>query len=161
MNTPFYGKHVLIINAYSYRNAGDAAIMIATRRLLNDLGATSVAVSSRYGDGASYRRHGMKVVPALICFPTRGDPTKGELKRLVQVSLGIVRALIVIGIGVISPSAGRRSARLCTPQAYRITRHADCVAIAGGGYMYSSKRVSLTRSAIFLIPSPFEYGSLR
>ena len=115
----------LIVNAYSYRNAGDAAIMLSTARLVRDLGATSVAIASRYEDSAAYSAFGLETVPPIIPFPSTGDGSR--LRRGVVLALGSVRSLVSIA------TRGRIGAK-------RLRADYDTVVVAGGGYMYSSKR---------------------
>ncbi|MET3636601.1 polysaccharide pyruvyl transferase family protein [Curtobacterium oceanosedimentum] len=113
------------MNAYSYRNAGDAAIMLSTARLVRDLGATSVAIASRYEDGTAYGAFGLRTVPPIIPFPSTGDGSR--LRRGAVLALGSVRSLVSIA------THGRIGAK-------RLRAEYDSVVIAGGGYMYSSKR---------------------
>jgi polysaccharide pyruvyl transferase WcaK-like protein len=113
------------VNAYSYRNAGDAAIMLSTARLLTDLGATSVAVASRYDDSAAYGAFGLDVVPPIIAFPAAGEGS--GLARLSVLARGSARAMAAV------ITRGRLGA-------HKLRADYDTLVIAGGGYMYSSKR---------------------
>ena len=65
----------LVVNAYSARNLGDAAITLSTAALLRDLGFSAVSVSSRHydEDAAFYARHSITTVPPLISFPVGGN----------------------------------------------------------------------------------------
>ena len=135
-----HGRRVLLVNAYSYRNAGDAAIMIATRDLLTDLGATEVALSSRYPDGTQYERHGIAVHESLVPFPPRGSGGGGDAVRLARACSAMTRALIVVATQRLSPRCTERVAGILTPRALAVARSYDVLAIAGGGYMYSSRR---------------------
>jgi colanic acid/amylovoran biosynthesis protein len=131
------GKCV-IVNSYSFKNAGDAAIMLATRDLLMDLGATEVIISTRYDDVDNYARHGVSVEPELIPFPSRGG--KGRGARLVQLSLGLAAACVVIAASRVSRRIALSTASVLLPQASKVVKGLETVVIAGGGYMYSSKR---------------------
>lgn len=126
----------LIVNAYSYRNAGDAAIMLSTARLLTDLGADSVTIASRYDDSADYARFGLDVVPPIIAFPAAGAGSR--VSRFLVFLWGAARALAAIG------TDGRVGGS-------RLRAKYDTLVIAGGGYMYSSRRrfnVSLWHSLL-------------
>jgi colanic acid/amylovoran biosynthesis protein len=128
-----------MVNAYSYRNAGDAAIMIATRDLLVDLGATSVKISSRYSDSDDYARHDISVLPAIIPFPERGAAP--EIVRLFRLIVSAAGALLVVAISSFSRRVAGQTSRIFTPAAAKVfTGDVVGAVIAGGGYMYSSKR---------------------
>lgn len=129
---------VVLINAYSYRNAGDAAIMISTRDLLVDLGAASVTLSSRYADGDAYSALNLPVIPEVVYFPQRGGGAKGAAGTLLTAA-ALAVATLAAAIGSIFPSAGRRLALLFLPGARGLSRF-EALAIAGGGYMYSARR---------------------
>ncbi len=128
--------HCLIINSYSFRNAGDAAIMLATKQLLESGGAASVTLSSRYDDSFEYSRFGLKVVPEIVPFPAQG----ARIYRALRAVYGLAASLLVIAGASASRSLARAMARILLPRTHRITRYIDTVVIAGGGYMYSSKR---------------------
>ncbi len=128
--------HCLIINSYSFRNAGDAAIMLATKQLLESEGAASVTLSSRYDDSAEYSRFGLRVVPEIVPFPAEG----ARLPRAVKAAYGLGASLLVIAAAALSRSFARSIARVLLPATSRIIRDTDTVVVAGGGYMYSSKR---------------------
>lgn len=128
----------LIINAYSYHNAGDAAIMLSTRALLRDLGARRVRVSSRYADRESYRIHGVEPVEEILPYPERG--VVAPAVRLLTLLLATVGALIVIALARFSSRAARLSAAVFARRALRLVDEDTVIAIAGGGYMYSSRR---------------------
>ncbi|WP_285137044.1 polysaccharide pyruvyl transferase family protein [Microbacterium sp. lyk4-40-TSB-66] len=128
--------HCLIINSYSFRNAGDAAIMLATKQLLESEGAASVTLSSRYDDSAEYSRFGLRVVPEIVPFPAQG----ARLGRAMRVLYGLAASLLVIAGSTLSRAAARTIARALLPGTSRILAGTDTVVVAGGGYMYSSKR---------------------
>jgi polysaccharide pyruvyl transferase WcaK-like protein len=137
--------HVLIVNAYSYRNAGDAAIMLSTAHLMRDLGYQEVRLSTRYlEDEDDYARHGIPVLPPLIPFPARAidGGLAGQVRRTATFggsALGLIALLAL-------PKPVRRSRRyraLLTrlfPETELLTGGAHAV-IAGGGYLYSAKRL--------------------
>jgi polysaccharide pyruvyl transferase WcaK-like protein len=128
----------LIINSYSYRNAGDAAIMLATDRLLTDSGADKVILSSRYDDVLAYRRHGVSVIPEVIPFPIRGDGS--GLMRTLSLARSLAMAIVVIAVGEMSKKAAMMLMSVLAPRSFRVLRGVDTLVIAGGGYMYSSRR---------------------
>lgn len=139
----------MLINAYSFRNAGDAAIMIATANLARDLGAEAVTISSRYDDGEEYSRFGIDLIPELITFPSRGAGSTAS--RLLRFSASALAAMIVIGANGVSQQLGRKLLRTVMRGAAKSLSEFDSLVIAGGGYMYSSKRalnLSLLHSLI-------------
>ena len=131
------GRSVLI-NAYSFHNAGDAAIMLATADLARDLGAESVTISSRYDDRDEYARFGINLVQEFVTFPARGS--SGSLARLARFVASSVAALVVIASDTLNKRLGRLLLETVLPRAARSLAQFDSVIIAGGGYMYSSRR---------------------
>lgn len=128
--------HCLIINSYSFRNAGDAAIMLATKQLLESEGAASVTLSSRYDDSSEYSRFGLRVVPEIVPFPAEG----ARIGRAMRALYGLAASLIVVAGSSLSRGVARTFARVLLPRTSRILQRTDTVVVAGGGYMYSSKR---------------------
>lgn len=128
--------HCLIINSYSFRNAGDAAIMLATKQLLESEGATSVTLSSRYDDSSDYARFGLRVVPEIVPFPAEG----ARLPRAMRAVYGFAASLLVVAGSSLSRRLAHVIARALLPRTSRIVKGVDTVVVAGGGYMYSSKR---------------------
>jgi colanic acid/amylovoran biosynthesis protein len=126
----------LVVDAYSYFNAGDAAITLCSKELLQDLGATSVALSTRYSD-TEYAYHDIHLFPELIPFPVRGSMS--EQRRALRIASGIARALVVLGLDPFSRAFAQKICRLLLPSA-RVAEHFDTIVIAGGGYMYTSRR---------------------
>lgn len=129
----------LIVNAYSYHNAGDAAIMLSSVKLLRTLGASDVAIASRYPDQQEYAKHGVGVVPAVIEFPTAEQMSAPR-------RLGTILAS-AIGCWVSGYMKKNRIAMLRRigsllerGKSYELLNEVDTLVIAGGGYMYSSKR---------------------
>lgn len=128
----------ILVNAYSYHNAGDAAIMIASEQLVKDLGAESVVLSSRYADSDSYASHGIEVVPEILKFPARGD--LGSVSRVAIFLWAAARGVLVVGASKLSRRFGANAARVLLPTAARMLARFETLVIAGGGYMYSSRR---------------------
>lgn len=124
----------MIINAYSHRNVGDAAIVLATDKLLNALGATEVVNATRYHDEdrAFYERHGIRITPSPISFPVR--TSHGEVFRAARFALSAISVLLRIAASRAHPSgaAGR-----ALPAGFA---RADVVVLCGGGYLYSARR---------------------
>jgi polysaccharide pyruvyl transferase WcaK-like protein len=129
---------VVIVNAYSYHNAGDAAIMLSTRDMLLDLGAEAVALSTRYPDSEDYFRHGVKVIPEIIPFPTRSSGRNG--RRAFTSVAALVGAVLIVQLAQLWPSAAKSLGSRLYPEVKKIMTSFDSLAIAGGGYMYSSRR---------------------
>ncbi|MBF4614148.1 polysaccharide pyruvyl transferase family protein [Curtobacterium sp. VKM Ac-1376] len=115
----------LIVNAYSYKNAGDAAIMLSTARLLKDMGASSVSIASRYDDSDAYGEYGLVVVPPIVAFPASSGGSK-------VFRMGVLLCSSIKAMGTILTGGVLGGSRL--RGAY------DTLVVAGGGYMYSSKR---------------------
>ena len=129
----------VLVNAYSYHNAGDAAIMIASEQLMTDLGAESVVLSSRYADSDSYSSHGIRVVPEILRFPARGD--SGAASRVATFLWAAARGALVVGASKVSRKFGKFAARVLLPTSARLLSDFETLVVAGGGYMYSSRRV--------------------
>ena len=132
-------NHALIINAYSFKNAGDAAIMLSTARLMRDLGARTVELSTRYDDAPEYARFGVPVISALIPFPARQEGEQRAI-RAARALYYLAAALICCIVAPASRPSARRLATLLIPTTREIVGRYDTLVIAGGGYMYSSKR---------------------
>jgi polysaccharide pyruvyl transferase WcaK-like protein len=131
----------LIVNAYSYRNAGDAAIMLSTAHLMRDLGYDEVRLSTRYlEDADDYARHGIAVRPPLIPFPARG--AGGQAMRLIRFASGALLLIALLALPKRMRDHPRYRALLARayPQTAEFATGAHAV-IAGGGYLYSSKRL--------------------
>lgn len=134
----------LIINAYSVRNAGDAAIMLATAKLVRQAGISDIAVATRYfrEDEDFYARYDVKTVPPAIAFPrtSRG----GDFGRAAQLLASTVAVLPLLFVYRLQPQLALSIAKLFGARGISNLMEADKVIVAGGGYMYSSrKKVSL------------------
>lgn len=110
--------------------------MLATKQLLEDQGAASVTLSSRYDDRLEYRAHGVNVVAEIVPFPAVGT----RFVRTVRLVLGMFASVTVIAASQLGRRVGRAALRVLMPHVFRILKDVDTVVIAGGGYMYSSKR---------------------
>lgn len=124
----------MIVNAYSHRNVGDAAIVIATANLARMFGASSITNASRYldDDREFYENHGIDVAKPLVKFPVRN--ASGELGRAFALAHSSVFVLLKIMI-----YGGLRRLTPWNPVA-RQFREVDVVALCGGGYFYSAQR---------------------
>lgn len=134
---------LLVVNAYSARNAGDAAINLATNELLREHG--DVTISSRYAeeDAAFYGEMGVPVAPAVVPFPARGGMP--NWRRAVGLALGATSALVVACVHRFAPAAGRYAARRLSLDGLTAALASDAVVMCGGGYLYSARRrVNLT-----------------
>lgn len=135
----------VLINAYSVRNAGDAAIMLATAKLLRDMGYERIDVSSRHWeeDKLFYDRYKIGSIPPIVEFPIRGSAS--SLERIVRFAASsiagsvmgaLLGALLKVPVGSVTK---RLNSRL-QPAA-----QSDLIVLAGGGYLYSAnRRVNLT-----------------
>lgn len=134
---------LLVVNAYSARNAGDAAINLATNELLREHG--DVTISSRYAeeDAAFYREMGVPVAPAVVPFPARGGMP--NWRRAVGLALGATAAIVVACLHRFAPAAARYAARRLSLDGLTAVLASDAVVMCGGGYLYSARRrVNLT-----------------
>jgi polysaccharide pyruvyl transferase WcaK-like protein len=129
----------VLVNAYSYRNAGDAAIMVSTAALLRDLGHRDIVLATRYVEDADdYAAHGMSVAPPLIAFATRGN---GTIRRAIPM---VVQGIVAIAL--LSLPSRLRLQRGPLELLHRLVpgtsvlSPTDTAVIAGGGYLYSSRR---------------------
>ncbi len=132
-------RSALIVNAYSFRNAGDAAIMLSTAMLLREAGFDRVAISSRYTeDAGDYARWGIEVIGPLVPFATASH---GGRIRALGLSLHTARTLVP----VLAPAAASRSPRFrsavtrLAPAAAAVAGF-DLTVVAGGGYLYTARR---------------------
>lgn len=91
-------KRAVITNAYSAKNAGDAAIMLATAELLRSLGFTDIRLASRYADEDRdfYAAYGLRTVPPAIAFPVRGGMSSPARAARLLASMAVVSLLCVL-----------------------------------------------------------------
>lgn len=137
-------RRALIVNAYDSRNAGDAAIVLASCELLRSNGL-DVRLATRYwrGDTAFYERHDVPVGPAVTPFPPRGHH-KDTLRALSMVA-GLVLSLSLALLARRSPGCARRVASATRQGGFLELLDSDIVVAAGGGYLYSAtRRIDLT-----------------
>lgn len=130
----------VIINAYSARNAGDAAIMLTTASLLRQqLPGWTVTLLSRYADQDRkfFLRHNLRVVREPIAFPAGGHP----INRAASLVAGVAVATITMSLYRISARVGERLARFLGRDGLLALLRADLVVAGGGGYLYSRRRL--------------------
>lgn len=131
----------VIINAYSARNLGDAAINLATAALLRKRDAANVEISGRYHrhDAQFYSQYGITVAPPAIPFAPPGD---GSLPlRGLQFLCGTVWAtLLLIPLLVGLPDLSESLARWSGSDGLLALFAADVLVLAGGGYLFSGSR---------------------
>lgn len=130
----------VVINAYSVRNAGDAAIMLATEELFSRTAGAETAISTRHHaeDKEFYSTYGIETVPPLMPFPVRGHAS--GWRRAAVLVLGGLLALLLAALYRLTPSLAAILARLLHYHGFTAVARAEVVAIAGGGYLYSSRR---------------------
>jgi polysaccharide pyruvyl transferase WcaK-like protein len=136
----------LILNAYSARNAGDAAIVLATAALLRDLGAAEVGSSTRYADQDRdfYRAEGVRVCPPVVPFPPKPPSGRGYGRALALI-LGIAVVAALVLISRVSAALASSVARRLRLEGAQALFECDRAVICGGGYLYSSRsRLNLT-----------------
>lgn len=131
----------VIVNAYSARNAGDAAIMLATAQLIREsAGAAEVTIASRYHeeDRAFYAGNGIEVVPPLVPFPLASRSSDGV--RALRLGLGIIAAWVALLAFRLHGRSGQGIARRLGLMGLLAAMKSDVVIVAGGGYLYSARR---------------------
>ena len=131
----------LIVNAYSARNLGDAAINLATAALLRKREAATVEISGRYHrhDARFYSGYGITVAPPAVPFAPPGD---GSLPlRGLQLLCGTVWVtLLLIPLFVGLPDLSESLARWSGSDGLLALFAADVLVLAGGGYLFSGSR---------------------
>jgi colanic acid/amylovoran biosynthesis protein WcaK/AmsJ len=133
-------RAALVVNSFSSRNAGDAAIMESTIALARAAGIYDVTVATRYenDDRHFYADCDVEVVAAIVPFPQRGSSS--DLSRGLVFVIGGLAAMLVAPLIRWQPTLGRRVARLCRMNGLAALADADVVLVGGGGYFYSAKR---------------------
>lgn len=130
-----------IVNAYSYRNAGDAAIMLSTSQVLRDVGYKRILLSTRYlEDAPEYSKANVEVIPSVVAFPTKG--TMAESLRSLTFMAGAFTLICALSVPSLLRYNQYYRRALCRlfPRIKMLALGARPV-VAGGGYLYSSKRV--------------------
>lgn len=132
-------RRFLLVNAYSARNAGDAAINVATAELLREHGQLTMA--SRYAseDAGFYDDREISVVGPPIPFPPRG--VVPNWLRFVTLLTGTIGAICLAMVFRLSPNAGVQFARWLRMDGMESLFRADRVVMCGGGYLYSARRL--------------------
>ena len=135
-------KKWYVVNAYSARNAGDAAITLGTARVAADADGARVHIASRYShqDVEFYRRHGISCGPPPITFPVRGPRESNGTGRVVLFLVSLVVSVLLAATYRASPKLAGFFLRIAPTSGLREMLNADRVVIAGGGYLYSSRR---------------------
>jgi colanic acid/amylovoran biosynthesis protein len=135
----------LIVNVYSARNLGDAAITLATIGLLRSQGWATISVSSRYVDEDTpfYVENHAKCVPPVIPFPVRGG--RSTFGRVLAFGLGAGLAICMSLVMRVNRRIGRWVLAALRAEGLSALCSADLVILSGGGYFYSSRRrINLT-----------------
>jgi colanic acid/amylovoran biosynthesis protein len=138
------GRWVLV-NAYSHRNVGDAAIVLATDKLVIDNKYGHLISSSRYWeqDRTFYAERGIDTLPPVIPFAVREAGSSPA--RVLGLLAGLVTAY-----GLTLALRGRprrlaRAARRMRLPGLAAVAESEGVVLCGGGYLYSSRSaVNLT-----------------
>ena len=131
-----------VVNAYTARNAGDAAITLGTALVAAEADGAGIHVATRYHhrDAAFYRGHGISCGPPPVAFPIRGTRRGLGAWRLVVLMVSFVTGLILAIAYRVSPRLARPFLRGEANRGLKEMLAADRVVIAGGGYLYSSRR---------------------
>ena len=131
----------ILINAYSYSNAGDAAIVISSAEASRTLlGIDQLLVSTRYAeqDRSRYAAHALETVAPLVPFASTGELS--QARRLFE----LVRALsVALVIGYVAPHSRRVALSLAVrwlSPTWAFVAQGAAVVLCGGGYFYSSRR---------------------
>lgn len=137
----------LVINAYSARNAGDAAIVLATASVLRANNANAVVRSAtRYfaQDRAYYVSHDIETVPSVVPFAPRARNHPDRCRAVAFVA-GAISAFGVVALSTRAPSCARRIAEYLRLDGVVELLAADRVIVCGGGYLFSARgSVNLT-----------------
>lgn len=130
----------VLVNAFSSRNAGDAAIVLATAELVRRLTGGGLTSATRYHDDDHdfYAAHGVATVPPVIPFRRRGGSS--SLARAAGLLAGLVAVLLVVAV-----DAGSRPRALALARRLRLAGlvellRSDGAIVCGGGYLYSARR---------------------
>lgn len=135
------GTRYLIVNAYSAKNVGDAAINLATAALLRKGGPARIEISGRHHrrDRQFYARYGIEAVPPAIPFAPPGDGS--VLSRGWEFAAGSIWAtILLIPLGAGLRAVSRSLARWSGSAGLLELLAADVVVLAGGGYLFSARR---------------------
>lgn len=135
----------IIVDAYTYRNAGDAAIVLATADVLKRRGVSDIRVASRHlaSDRQYYERHGIEAVPPPIAFPVKGAGS--DLSRGVTFVGGTILAMFLALVFQLSPRLALGVSHFFGFSGFAFLALADTVVLCGGGYLYSpDSRLNLT-----------------
>ncbi|MBY0063443.1 polysaccharide pyruvyl transferase family protein [Priestia aryabhattai] len=132
-------KKILIINAHSSKNKGDAAIIISMIQSIQKFIPNSqIIVSSRYPeDDDLYKEYGSEVVEQLTRFPNKNHSFFKRLTFLLK-ELREVNRFVKKGI---IPST--RSNDI-----FNYYKEADIVVSCGGGFLYSHPKYHIEASLI-------------
>lgn len=133
-------RDAVIVNAYAYRNAGDAAIMLSTIALLRDMGYTRITLSSRYSDRLNYLSEGVSIADPILPFSERSHPGMAPL-RVVRLLVAVGVLFFLLAIKRWFPSAAARAGRRLLGAGAGCIGRDTLVVVAGGGYIYSSRRL--------------------
>lgn len=138
-------KSALIVDAYTYRNAGDAAIVLATADILRRRGVGDIRVASRHidSDRDFYEGHGLEVVPASVAFPVKG--AGNDLLRGLTFVWSALASVILTLAFHLSPRLAVGASHIVGLPGFAFLAMADTVVLCGGGYLYSpDSRLNLT-----------------
>jgi polysaccharide pyruvyl transferase WcaK-like protein len=114
--------------------------MISTANVLRESGFDEISLSTRYvADSTSYARHGITVVPALVKFEERG--AAAGPRRVLRFAFAGLLAVILLSVPSVLRGNMRYQEALLrfSPDLASVTGRTTAV-IAGGGYLYSSRR---------------------
>ncbi len=134
-------RKYLIVNAFSSRNAGDAAIVLSTADLLRRNGALSIQSATRYhdDDSAFYSEYGVETVPPVIPFPRR-EETGRHFSRAVVFAVGALAITLLALLYTVAPRLAKSLANNLRLTGLVELFMSDRAVICGGGYLYSSRR---------------------
>lgn len=132
-------KQVLIINAHSSKNKGDAAIIISMIQSLKKFIPNSeITVSSRYPeDDDIYKQYGCNVVEQITRFPNKDLPF---LKRLLFIISEIKKVNRFV--------KNKQIPRGRSGDIFNAYNNADIIISCGGGFLYSHPKYHIEASLI-------------
>lgn len=132
-------KKILIINAHSSKNKGDAAIIISMIQTIRKFVPDSqITISSRYPeDDSLYEEFGCKVVDQITRFPDKNFPF---IKRLVFLIKELKTANNFVKSSKIPPNRSK--------DIFKAYQEADIIVSCGGGFLYSHPKLHIEASLI-------------
>ncbi|MCB5237687.1 polysaccharide pyruvyl transferase family protein [Niallia circulans] len=132
-------KNILIINAHSSKNKGDAAIIISMIQTIREVNPNcNIIISSRYPEhDRLYEQFGCKVVEQLTRFPDKGLSFFDRLKFLLKELIGSSKFVKT-----------KKAPKYRNPEVFQAYLNSDIIVSCGGGFIYSHPKFHMEASLI-------------